>query len=290
VPSADQRVDLHIHTTASDGAHAPAAVVHMAAEAGLAAIAITDHDTVSGLADAREAAQSEKIELLNGVEVSAEFPGGTMHILGYGFDPDNVPLREMLQQFQRNRAERNPRILTCLARMGMPLSYQTVRAKAGGETVGRPHIAQAMIDAGYVHTADEAFSRYLGRGCPAYVERRRAAPQEAIRVIREAGGLAVLAHPTQLRRPMSEVRRVTAELAGLGLEGIETYHPDHSADDARTFEVLARELGLIMTGGSDYHGHIRHGVQVGSGRGQLRVTYEAVRQIHERLAGRTPSR
>jgi len=279
-------VDLHVHTTASDGMFPPAETVRLAAEARLVALAITDHDTVAGLPEAAEAARALKIELLLGVEVSVEFPNGTMHILGYGFDPDHPALRAALHQYQLNRDERNPRILARLAQMGMSIPYTAVRAKAAGESVGRPHIAQCLVEAGFCRTTDEVFKKFLGRGCPAYVERRRATPQEAIRVIREAGGLAALAHPGQLRRPPDEVRRIAAGLQAEGLEALEVYHPDHCLEHVRTYETIGRDLGLILVGGTDFHGHIRQTVRIGVGRGTLRVPYEAVRQIQARLAAR----
>jgi hypothetical protein len=286
VPAPDTLVDLHIHTTASDGMFPPAETVRLAAEARLAALAITDHDTVAGLPEAADAARAHNIELLAGVEVSVQFPNGTMHILGYGFDPAHPGLRAALQQYQRNRDERNPLILKRLAAMGMSIPYATVRAKAAGESVGRPHIAQCLVEAGFCRSTEEVFKKFLGRGAPAYVERRRATPQEAIQVIRDAGGLAALAHPGQLRRPPDEVRRIAAGLQSAGLDALETYHPDHCLEHVRTYERLARDLGLILVGGSDFHGHLRHTVRIGVGRGTLRVPYESVRQIRARLAAR----
>ncbi|NIA20884.1 MAG: PHP domain-containing protein [Anaerolineaceae bacterium] len=285
MPSDQQGVDLHIHSTASDGALAPGEIVGLAAEIGLRAIALTDHDTASGVGEALEAGRRAGLEVLTGVEISAEFPEGTMHILGYGFDPQDDGLKEALAQFRRNRDERNPRILARLAELGVPVSLETVREKATGQTVGRPHIAQCLVEAGHVASVDEAFRLYLGRGAAAYVNRRRATAEEAIRMIHGAGGLAVLAHPMQLRRPMLEIRRTVRELAARGLDGLEAWHPDHSTDDTRTFEVLARELDLVVTGGTDFHGSLRREVRLGVGRGNIRTTYEAVRAIRRRLAG-----
>lgn len=280
-------VDLHVHTTASDGSLPPAAVVALAREAGLAAIAITDHDTVAGVAEAVASGEREGVEVLPGLEVSAELSGGTMHILGYSLDATDAALLDGLRRFQDNRNERNPRILARLADLGMPVRLEDVAAHAGGEVVGRPHIAQAMLDAGYVRSVEEAFDRYLARGSSAYVERRRAQPEEAVRLIRDAGGLAVLAHPKQLRRTWRQTRDITARLADCGLEGLEVYHPDHSADESSTYRLLAESLGLVVVGGTDFHGHARQSIRLGVGRGSLRVSYEAVEQIRERLALRS---
>jgi len=279
-------VDLHVHTTASDGNLSPAEVVRAAKAAGLVAIAVTDHDTVAGLAEALEAGRREGLDILTGVELSADLPGSTMHILGYEIDPADPALLEALSQIRRDRDERNPRILARLAELGMPLGAEAVRAKARGETVGRPHIAQCMVDAGYVRACDEAFVRYLARGAPAYVERRRASPEEAIQLIRAAGGLAALAHPKQIGRRPAEIRDLATRLAARGLEGIEVYHPDHSSADSATFGLLARDLGLVVTGGTDFHGHVHQGVRLGVGRGNLRVPDEAVQEIRDRLARR----
>lgn len=279
-------VDLHVHTTASDGNLSPTEVVRAAKAAGLEAIAITDHDTVAGLAEALDAGRREGLDILTGVELSADLPGSTMHILGYEIDTADPALLEALSQIRRDRDERNPRILARLAELGMPLEAAAVRAKARGETVGRPHIAQCMVDAGHVRRCEEAFTRYLARGAPAYVERRRVSPEGAVRLIRAAGGLAALAHPKQIQRPTAEIRDLTARLAARGLEGIEVYHPDHSAADSGTFRVLARDLCLVVTGGTDFHGHLRQGVRLGVGRGNLRVPAEAVQEIRDRLARR----
>jgi len=287
VPDDPRRVDLHIHTTASDGLYAPSEIVRRAAEAGLTAIAVTDHDTVAGLDEALDAGRRIGLEVLTGTEISAEFPNGTMHILGYGFDLRHPALIDALQKYRRFRDERNPQILAKLAELGMPIRYEDVLAKAGGESVGRPHIAQALLEAGYVASVDQAFQLYLARGCPAYVNRQRVSPEEAIRMIRDAGGVAVLAHAGQLKRTMQEVRRIVAGLAAAGLDGIEVWHPDHSADDMRALAVLARQLGLAATGGTDYHGHVREDVRLGVGRGNLAVGYEAVEAVRARLPARS---
>jgi predicted metal-dependent phosphoesterase TrpH len=282
----DRLVDLHVHSTASDGSLSPSAVVGAAAEAHLAAIALTDHDTVAGLPEAVEAGRSAGIEVLTGVELSVNWPGSTMHMLGYALDPSSPPLVEALATFRRNRDERNPKILDRLVEMGMPLEYEAVAAKAGGESVGRPHIAQAMVEAGYVRDTGTAFRRYLARGAPAYVERRRAEPEEAIAVIRAAEGAAVLAHPGQLQRPMEEVRHIIARFRDAGLDGLEAWHPDHTAQDMAVYQRMAEELGLVVTGGTDFHGHLRQDVRLGVGRGNLRIPYAVVAQLRERLADR----
>jgi predicted metal-dependent phosphoesterase TrpH len=280
-------VDLHVHTTASDGSLSPTEVVTAARAAGVAAIAICDHDTMAGLDEASDAAKAAGIELLTGVEVSVEWPGSSMHILGFCVDPHDKALVDLLARFRDFRGERNRRILDRLTQLDMPLAAQAVAAHAGGETVGRLHMAQAMVDAGYAASTDEAFRRWLTRGAPAYVERVRATPQEAIATIRAAGGLAALAHPRQLHRPFVEARTAVGRLADQGLEGLEAWHPDHSADDMRMYATMAERFDLVATGGSDFHGHLRHGVALGVGRGGLRIPYSVVEKLRDRLARRT---
>lgn len=279
-------VDLHVHTTASDGSLSPREVVRAAREAGVVTLAVTDHDTVAGLPEAIQAAKDDSLDLLTGLEISVDWPGTTMHILAYGFRPDDPALLRTLERFRDFRRDRNVRLLARLAELGMPLEWDAVAAHAGGETVSRMHVARAMVDAGYVASSEAAFRRWLARGSPGYVERQRATPQEAIAIIRNAGGLAVLAHPRQMQRPFAEIRAIVEQLVGWGLEGMEVIHPDHSADDVRMFGLMAERQGLIVTGGTDFHGHLRHGVQLGVGHGRLRVPPECVAQIRQRLAAR----
>ena len=285
--SPERLVDLHVHTTTSDGQFTPDEVVRAAKAAGLAAIAVTDHDTLAGLDEALDAGRREGFEVVPGLEISVEYPGSTMHILAYEIDHRDPALAEALDGFRRHRDDRNHRILERLAELGIPLTWDAVLAQVKGETVGRPHIALAMVEAGYAPSTDQVFRRYLARGAPAHVERRRATPAEAVALIRDAGGLAVLAHPKHLNRPTADIRQIVTELSELGIEGLEVYHPDHSTDDMRTFKVMAEQLDLVATGGTDFHGHLRKGVQLGVGYGNLRIPYAVVEQLRARIAART---
>lgn len=278
-------VDLHTHTTASDGQLTPSELVAAAAELPLAAIAVTDHDTISGLDEAHEAGRRLGVEVINGLELSAEFPT-TLHILGYDFDHGNEHLRSRLEHFRKGRNARNVRIVDRLAELGMALEMEEVTDLAGGESVGRPHIALAMVNRGMVKSTEEAFEKFLGRGTAAYINRERCSPQEAIELIRSAGGLAVAAHPRQMRRPPDETRAMLRQLKDMGLEGLEVYHSEHSADDVMLYQQMARELDLVATGGTDYHGHIRQGVRLGVGWGGMRIGYNVVEAIRERISRR----
>lgn len=280
-------VDLHIHTTASDGSLTPEEVVAAANVSGLSAIAVTDHDTVAGVDEARRAGRRNGVEVVPGLEISVEQPGSTMHMLAYFIDHANDELLAMLDEFREGRRDRNRRILERLAELGMPIAPDAVAGHAGGDTIGRPHIARAMVEAGHTPSIEAAFRRWLARGMPAYVERRRAAPEEAIRVILAAGGVAVLAHPRLIGKPHGQLRTLIEHLAAEGLSGIEVWHPDHSADDTRTFLALAEQFDLVPTGGTDFHGHLRRGVRLGVGHGNLRIGYDTVERLRER-ATRVP--
>jgi len=264
-------VDLHTHSTASDGGLSPSALVAAADRLDLAAIALTDHDTLSGLGEARAAAdRSPDLLFIPGIEVSARFADGTMHVLGLGIDPANEALAAMTHQMQRARDQRNPRIIRKLKEMGIDISDDDVAAVAREmhdrqdcAVTSRVHIAETLRRAGRVGSIAEAFNRYIGREAPAYVDRDRPAASEIIATIDGAGGLAVLAHPSQLNcTNRAQLERIVRGLASHGLAGIEAYHSDHSPAQTRQYMDLARGLGLGISGGSDFHGPGRIEVQL----------------------------
>lgn len=279
-------LDMHMHSTSSDGTYAPALLVHKAREAGLTHMALTDHDTVDGLAEAREEAAKEGVAFLGGLEISAEYQPGTMHILGYGFDTNEPVLLERLEEVQRARAERNPRIIRKLNELGLPITLEEVAAASGGGQVGRPHFAQVLLDKGCVASRQEAFDRYLAKGCPAYVDKFRLSPEDSIAAIRGAGGVAVLAHPLQLKRDDEGVEAIVRGLVDAGLQGMECYYRNHTAADTAKFLALADKYGLVATGGSDFHGTNRPGIALGTGEGHLNVPIECWDSVVEKLKGR----
>jgi len=240
-------IDLHTHTTASDGALPPEELVALAALCGIAVLGITDHDTTDGLVPARAAAAREGLTLIPGVEISTHHPAGELHILGYGISSDDQELEALLARSRGSRVERAQRMLGLLASLGMPIGWDRVRALAGEGAVGRPHIAAALQEAGHVRSVQEAFERYLGNGRPAYVPREKIGPCEAIAAIHRAGGVTVLAHP-------AEHLPVTPELVECGLDGLEAYYTGYSPDVTASIVAMARAHGLICTGGSDFHG------------------------------------
>ncbi len=275
-------VDLHTHSTASDGGFGPAEVVRLADAAHLAAVALTDHDTTDGLPDARAAAgQFPDLSLIPGVEVSAIFSPGTLHVLGLGIDEDAPALRELTAHFQAAREARNPKIISRLQAMGLRIDLDDVRAVAPRPPDGRRriisrlHMARALQEKGFVRSVAEAFARYVGDGGPAYVAKERLSPGEVIAAIHASGGAAVAAHPVQMRcRDRRHLERVIRSLVDVGLDGIEVYHTDHTDEQARRYLDLARRLNLLVTGGSDFHGQAKPEALLGRPRTPISLVGE----------------
>jgi predicted metal-dependent phosphoesterase TrpH len=270
-------VDLHLHTTASDGVMTPAEIVRYAKSKGLQAIAITDHDTIDGLQEGLSEGERIGFEVVPGVEISAEYSPGSMHLLGYFLDIHHSLLKGKLEYLQRARAERNPKIVENLNRLGVRITYDEVVKASGGGQVGRPHFAQVLLEKGYVRNIQEAFERFLKKGAPAYVDKVRFKPKEAISFIRQAGGVAVLAHPKTLGMNGSlAVEKVVLGLIEERLTGIEVFYPEHSPLEVGLLKVLAERYGLLMTGGTDYHGIEKEALDIGVGRGEMKIPYSLV--------------
>lgn len=247
-------IDLHLHTTASDGRLSPAALVDAAHAAGLTIISVTDHDTVAGLEEAAAAAPARGIELVPGIEISAVADGRDLHILGYFVDASSDALRSLLERQQADRTRRVAAMADRLAALGCPIDAEPVLADARrGRSVGRPQIALALVAAGHVRTREEAFTRYLEHGCAAYIPRVGTSAEDVVRVIRGAGGIASLAHPGVSRRD-----HLIPALVDAGLDALEARHTDHDAAAEAHYRSLARARGLLVTGGSDFHGEDGH--------------------------------
>jgi predicted metal-dependent phosphoesterase TrpH len=276
----DGGIDLHIHSTASDGTFSPSEILQLASRSGLRAIAITDHDTLDGSRQALENGIPAGLRFITGVEISTQpaagwESGGSLHILGYGIDPRHGELDQTLNQFQKIRVERIHRILQRLRNLGIPLTLEQVTAEVGQGAAGRPHLASAMVKAGAVKDIDEAFQKYLRQGCPAYVGKERLDCQQAFELIRAAGGIPVLAHPSLIPcRSDAELADLVADLCKIGLKGLEVYYTDHSPRDVSRYLAMAERFGLSVTGGSDFHGQLNPQVQLGKGKGDLHVPYE----------------
>ena len=264
-------IDLHIHSTFSDGSDTPEELVEIGAQAGLRAMALTDHDNVRGAALFLKACRHRAITGLTGVEISAEVAVGTLHLLGYGIDPTHAELLKNLTRVLDGRAGRNEQILRRLNELGLALTWAEVAALAGDDVVGRPHFARAMLNRGYVADVKEAFDKYLAKGKPAYVNRFRLLPADGIRLIRAAGGLPVVAHPLTWFADDTALALALAELTKQGLGGLEVYYPEHSNEQTIAYLRLAWKLGLVVTGGTDYHGAAKPTVAMGKAAGQFCV-------------------
>ena len=280
------RIDLHLHTIHSDGSLSPSDVLRRAANASVTALAITDHDITSGIPEAMATGQELGIEVIPGVEISAFDGRSELHILGYCLDWQDPLFNERLATLRASRHRRNPLIIERLRSEGMDVTYEEVRALAGTESVGRPHIAQLLIQKKYVSSAKEAFDRYLAEGKAAYVARELPAPAEAIKWIREAKGVAVLAHPTWVKDTGDGLRRCVTALKEAGLDGIEVHYSTHSKSQTLSYLELAQRLDLLVTGGSDFHGITKPDIEVGYGRGDLKVNPRLLEPLKTAAAGR----
>ncbi len=245
------RIDLHVHSNVSDGKYTPEEIVTKAAELGLAYLALTDHDSVDGIIPAMEAARAfPKLRFIPGVEISTDVPDGEVHVLGYFIDYTDKELGEALKRFRNSRQGRARGMVAKLRRLGIDIDEERVREIAGDGTIGRPHIARAMLEKGYIETFTEAFDKYIGRDGPAYVEREKMMPEEAVALIIRSHGLPVMAHPFTVTEPEATV----AKLKAAGLAGIEAYYKDNTGEQTDALVEMADKYGLIVTGGSDYHG------------------------------------
>jgi hypothetical protein len=284
-------VDLHCHSTASDGTLRPADVVRLAADSGLSAIALTDHDTVAGVGEAAAEARRIGIEFLPGIELSCYFPRpGTLHLLGYGIDLHHPELLRLIEEQAAAREDRNKGMVERLNRIGLDVSWHEVVDEAGGPdgigSIGRPHLAAVMVRKGHVLSTRQAFDRYLGGSGVAYVDNNQLSAQRAIATVRAAGGMVSLAHPLQLRRQTpAQLEAMVGELAEQGLEGLEVLHSGHDNDTVIRFMRMADRLGLITTGGSDFHGSNKSSIRIGRPAGR-----EIPREFYERVVERVRSR
>ncbi len=264
-------IDLHCHSTFSDGTFTPEELIDSAEDIGLTAVALTDHDTVLGIPRALEAARGKRVRFVPGVEISGEIEHGALHILGLFVDHRNETLNQMLAFAENERYQRNVTIAKRLQQIGMDVTIEEVAHEASPGVMGRPHFATIMLRKGYVASMEEAFHRYLGKGGAAFVPKTRIPRAQAISVIRGASGVPVLAHPDQTHRAGKELDDLLAELARLGLLGIETHYSGYNVDKTRQYRRLAEKHGLLESGGSDFHGAVKPRLALGLGPGNLHV-------------------
>ncbi len=263
-------VDLHCHSTASDGTLSPEEVVRLAKQIGLTALALTDHDTIAGIAAAAAEAQKLGIVFLPGIEISCEYPRpGTMHLLGYGINPQDPTLTDLTRTLIAGRDERNQKIVDQFNALGIPITLDEIKQIAGGKVIGRPHIAEALVRRGIVSNKQEAFDRYLGQGGRVFVDKEQLTAKQAIQMVRDSGGLPVLAHPSQLKKENNaQIENAIKELIDYGLAGVEVIHSDHDPALIDFLSSLAERHKLLKTGGSDFHGGNKPKIQLGTAAGQ----------------------
>ena len=281
-------IDLHTHSTCSDGSESPTRVVELAVGAGLSALALTDHDGLGGIDEARRAAEAGGLELVPGCEVSCRFSPGTLHLLCYFVEPGEGPLQSQLAQLRRDRAERNVRLVARLNELGIDLTLAEVEARAGGTTLGRPHFAKALVDKGVVTTYEEAFEDLLGKGGSAYIPKAFISAETTIEAAAGSGALVSLAHPFSLGLDPDGLDRMLAELAAAGLAGLECHYGRYGTEERAALTALAARHHLVATGGSDFHGSFKPDVAVGTGEGDLAVPDSVLAELRARrpAAGR----
>lgn len=266
-------IDLHIHTNASDGNYSPKEVVQMAKKAGLLAIAITDHDTIAGLSEALEWGKKLEIEIVPGIELNTDYQNREVHLLGYYPNWTDLGFQSTLKELQSARITRAKRMIEKLNQIGVMIDYQTVQAIAGQGAIGRPHLARAIIEAGYAANWNEIFERYLGKDCFAYVPRTKLTPFSAVELILQVGGIPILAHPG-----LNDIDQIIPDLLAVGLKGLEVYHYEHTAEDQKRYLKITQKNDLLVTGGSDFHGPTtRANVKLGD----CKLPLELLRKLQE---------
>ena len=280
-------IDLHTHSSVSDGSDPPARIPELAAAAGCSAVALTDHDSIAGLAEARASAEHAGVTLVNGCEVSClpdGLPtGSSIHVLAYFIEGEEGPLQEELRRLRADRLSRNKRLAVRLAELGMPVDYDAIAAAAGGEEgLGRPHFARALVEMGAAVDISDAFERFLGNGKAAYIPKGRLRPSEVAGLARASGAVTVLAHPFSLGLPVADLAAVALELKAAGFSGFESIYARYSPEERSELVQVARDAGLVPTGGSDYHGSFKPGLSVGLGSGDLDVPDDVLGELASR--------
>ncbi|MEZ0343777.1 MAG: PHP domain-containing protein [Caldimicrobium sp.] len=276
-------IDLHTHSTASDGTYSPRELVLLAIKEGLSALALTDHDTIDGLKEAYETAKEVGLSFLCGVEISVKFNGpGHFHLLGYFLTPEISGLKEMLRKLKEARSRRNELMIEKLQALGVEITLEELKNIASGE-IGRPHIAKLLLEKGVVKTLDEAFERYLKKGAPAYVPKAFLTPEEAIEEILKNRGIPVMAHPVTLKVDKDFLKRYLYELKEKGLKGVEVFYTEHSPSFTQFLFDLVKKLDLLITGGSDFHGANKPDIKLGRGLGKLNIPFDCYKNLKEAL-------
>lgn len=278
-----ETIDLHVHSNCSDGSLTPEELVCYAIEKGLKAFALTDHDTMEGVPRAQKAAQGCEIEVIPGIELSTEFHGKDIHIVGLGLDYADMHFQEELMKFQNSRDARNEKMAARLQEEGIAVSLEELEKEYPNAVLTRAHFAGFLLERGYVKSRSEAFDRYLGDHARCFVPREKVTPYQAIRLIHTGGGVAVLAHPLLYGMSMKRLEESVAEFKGQGLDAIEAVYSTNKWVDESNMKQLAKRHGLLISGGSDYHGKSKPDIDLGVGRGNLNIPYRIWERLKERL-------
>ena len=279
----EKYIDLHTHSLKSDGSMTPAEVVREAKKAGLSAIALSDHDTVDGLEEAIAEGKETGVEVVPAIEFSVLSETET-HILGYFIDYENPELRQMLKEVVDLRIERNHVTCARLNELGFDITLEEVRALAPNNFVGRAHFARVLMDKGYTKTVKEGFDKYMSVGKYAYCEKQRLSAKDAIELIKKCGGLSFLAHPHLTKLPDDRLREFLVELRGYGLSGLEGYYTDYTPEMQEKYQSMAKELGLMISGGTDFHAQMKPHISIGIGTGNMKIPYSVLEKIKEKAA------
>ena len=264
-------IDLHVHSSCSDGTYTPTQLVDYAIKKGLRAIALTDHDTTDGISEAIDAARHTSLTIIPGIELSAAYQGKDIHILGFNIDPDNLHFQERLKTFQKARDQRNRTVIQRMQEQGLQITWEDMMENFPDSVWTRAHFARFLMETGQVHTLAEAFNRFLGDHAPCFVPRKMISPFVAIQLIHEGGGKAVLAHPLLYHLSKDQLEELTTLLANAGLDGIEAIYSTNRGMDETNLRLLAKKHGLFITGGSDFHGSNKPSIDLGCGKGNLKI-------------------
>lgn len=285
-------IDLHVHSTASDGSYTPAEVVALAIKQDLAAFALTDHDTVDGILEAQEAVLAmenthKKIEVIPGTELSVDYKSRDIHILGLFIDPGNLLFRQALETARVKRDERNIKMADNLNKAGIDITVEKMRETDGKSVLTRAHFAKFMVAHGYVKSTKDAFTRFLNSDSPYYVPREYLSPEEAIELIHSAGGLAILAHPLLYKYNLLQVEELVKYLSERNIDGLEAIYSSNTGFDEGRMRHLANKYNLLITGGSDFHGALKPDLKIGVGKGNLKISYTIVESLKQELGRRS---
>ena len=271
-------IDLHTHSTASDGSLTPSELIHAAKNAGLVAVALTDHDTINGLPEAAAAAKLSGIRLIPGIELSADYNGTDVHIVGLNLDIDSTRLKNDLLALQKLRKQRNEKMIKIMQNAGVDISIEKLEADNAG-VITRANFAKRLVKTGYCKDIKEVFSKYLSPGMPFFISKEKVTPKRAIAIIENAGGVPVLAHPTLYHFSLKELAACIMELKSYGLKGIETYYSTFTSEDERQMRKLALKFSLFESGGSDFHGTVKPDIAIGKGFGNLFIPEDVLTKM-----------